>query len=157
MVEEETKKLIANQNENRALIESKVEDESIKTRERVEDVGQKLREGQESIQEKMTTKDDLAVFENRIVESVAKSVTKAILDEKKNESHTESIELAETETPPTPKCLDNKLVAVDDESTLVSTLGEEETTKENNSHKSRRPLTMKLPRLQLFNRASGRE
>lgn len=59
-VEEETKKLIANQNENRALIESKVEDESTKTRERVEDVGQKLREGQESIQEKMTTKDDLA-------------------------------------------------------------------------------------------------
>lgn len=156
MVEEETKKLIANQNENRALIESKVEDESIKTRERVEDVGQKLREGQESIQEKMTTKDDLAVLENRIVKSVTKDL-KAILDEKKNESHTESIELAETETPPTPKCLDNKLVAVDDESTLVSTLGEEETTKENNSHKSRRPLTMKLPRLQLFNRASGRE
>jgi len=156
MVEEETKKLIANQNENRALIESKVEDESIKTRERVEDVGQKLREGQESIQEKMTTKDDLAVLENRIVKSVTKDL-KAILDEKKNESHTESIELAETETPPTPKCLNNKLVAVDDESTLVSTLGEEETTKENNSHKSRRPLTMKLPRLQLFNRASGRE
>ena len=138
------------------MIESKVEDESIKTRERVEDVGQKLREGQESIQEKMTTKDDLAVLENRIVKSVTKDL-KAILDEKKNESHTESIELAETETPPTPKCLDNKLVAVDDESTLVSTLGEEETTKENNSHKSRRPLTMKLPRLQLFNRASGRE
>ena len=156
MVEEETKKLIANQNENRALIESKVEDESTKTRERVEDVGQKLREGQESIQEKMTTKDDLAVLENRIVKSVTKDL-KAILDEKKNESHTESIELAETETPPTPKCLNNKLVAVDDESTLVSTLGEEETTKENNSHKSRRPLTMKLPRLQLFNRASGRE